>query len=176
MQHFTRMFLLTVGILLAVTWWSTAKSILPLRSEISDEELSLADISSVRLTVDPLPKTLANAWGSSRDYAKLTRRLITDADFTIADDDDLPELVSRVAIAESDGHPDTIAVDHVLALRQRVLVDRLARRLRVPTATISDVVLVAPRGVKASLEKLIRRNVHMLKLVVKEATAAKGEQ
>lgn len=161
-----------IATLLATTWLSIAKPMLPRPAAMTDEALSLADISGFRLTVDPLPKAMTKAGVRDHRYAALITRLLADAEFEIEEEDHLPEVVSRVVVAESDDHPGAIAIFHVLALRQHVHLDRWERPLHVPTATISDVTLTSPRQANASLEYLVRQNVRVLKKIVQMATAS----
>ena len=161
-----------IATLLATTWLLIAKPILPRPATMTDEELSLADISAFRLTIDPLPKSMTTAGVRDRRYAALMTRLLADADFEIEEEDHLPEVVSRVVVAESDDHPGTLAIFHVLALRQHVHLDRWERSLHVPTATISDIALTSPRKANAALEHLVRQNVRVLKKIVQKASGS----
>jgi hypothetical protein len=162
--------LLVAASMLTAPWWTAAAPYLPARGRPSDEALSLERVRSIRLEVDALPEPLTDAGANSHAYRELLRKELEDSHFVIGEGNDLPLLKSRVMIAEDDEHPDMMAIHHVIALRQKVLVDRLEKRLFVPTASISHVVLASHQDAVTKLNRLVRQNVRAFKSTVESAT------
>ncbi|MAE67578.1 MAG: hypothetical protein CMJ18_25250 [Phycisphaeraceae bacterium] len=152
---------------------TTAAPVLPGGGpKVPDELLSLADVKAIRLDAGPLPRRLLGIGADTEAYRQVIRKALKESGFEISEDEDAPMLVSRVLVNEDPEHPGTIAIQHVIALRQRVVVDRLDRRLVVPTASVSIVTLASHDNAAAKLDSAVRRNLRTFQLMVNRATNA----
>lgn len=166
------MWILAAALLLAAPWWTLARPQLPDRGHLIDEARSLARAQDVRLKVIPLPEPLLKAGGNDDAHRALLEEELIEAQFMVDDNERLPMLVSRVVVNTDPDHPEMLAFYHILAVHQRVLVDRLGTRLFVPTASISNVQLATKQNAARKLEQLMRQNLRALSDTVSQATKA----
>jgi hypothetical protein len=133
-----RMALRLGGAVLSVTllgWVCLAAPILPHRGKVNDELLSLARLERLNVKFEDDHEILRKAgYSSSRTRSKLQKQL-ADAGIEVVDEatEDLPMLVVAILI---EGHPrynDLVSYTYCLALEQNAVIERIDRRLHVPT-------------------------------------------
>ncbi len=161
--------LLLVASILTGSWWAAADPILP-HAKLSDEEVSLAHIRRFRIDPLPMPKALTEIGFDDPVHKRVLKKELEAADFVIGQAEDMPLMISRVVVNQDENHPKMLAIWHVVALRQKVRLERLDRRLFVPTASVSNVVLASREDAVAKLKGLMRQNLRTLKRTVDHAT------
>ncbi len=170
--HGKRVWILAAALTLTAPLWTLARPELPDRGHVMDEARSLAHVEGVRLKLIPLPEVLVKAGARDAAHLALLEEELIAAELRVADDENLPMLVSHVVVNTDPAHPEMLAFYHIVALHQRVLVDRLDTHLVVPTASISNVELATKQNAVRRLAKLMRQNLGTLSATIAQATKA----
>ena len=154
----------------ALAWVVVAGPVLPASRRLPDEVRCLADLKKVQVHVPPfigLPKDMAVTRDVMRQW--VVDRL-TAADIEVSDEDDLPRVVLKLNIASDPKHPDTLGLNVIIGVHQKVFVERLDQTMIVPTATVSTVMLSTQADTPKDLAEIVRRLAGGLVEVIHSAT------
>ena len=154
---------------LAGGWWVSAGPVLPKPPKPSDEMISLAGIKQFRLNVQPVLGFSKDVKSITEFAEKVFREQAELAGFEIGQDSDLPS-VTLTVIGNSDPDlPEALSLYVAISVYQPVYMDRLERKLVVPTATILKPELTTQGRLLDTLHDQVRFAVGMMKEFVKTA-------
>lgn len=154
----------------AMAWVVVAGPVLPGSRRLPDEVRCLADLKKVQVHVPPLiglPKDMAVTRDVMRQW--FVDRL-TAVDIEVSDEADLPRLVLKINVASEAGHADTLGLNVIIGVHQKVFVERLGQTMIVPTATVSTVRLSKEADAPKALEDMVNRLTEGLAKVIRDAT------
>ena len=129
-----RIALSLIAVLIPV-WWCIAAPILPKSTLLPDDVLSLAGLTGVRIEVEQLPRVLEEQDITIEMIEDEIRRALKGANITVVDDTEGPKLAIMLGAATDQRVPDAMGLNIRVNLYQMVTVERLNRRLYVPTFT-----------------------------------------
>ena len=154
---------------LAGGWWVSAGPVLPKVPKPSDEMISLAGLKKFRLNAQPVIGFSKDVHSITEFAEKVFREQVEAAGFEVGRDLDLPQ-VSLTVIGNADpDQPDALSLYVAISVYQPVYVDRLQRKLVVPTATILKPELTTQGRLLDTLREQVAFTVSMMRNFVKTA-------
>ena len=144
------------GACLFTAWICTAAPVLPRTDRMSNEIISLANVQQIAVTVKYRSQTLKDQGYVPKLAKKHIQQMLIERGYEISQDPDAPTL-SIVILTESDpdDHPGVISFTYHVSLEQNALIERLDRRLYVPTYALVHGSLTATATLKKDLEALL---------------------
>ena len=111
--------------------------------KLPGELISLRGIREVQVAVDTLPEALKNHHFNRVAVGDLFSERLRSEGLELIDDDEAGAGVAQIVVqfftADDHDQPGAMALTLILALHQEVLVERLERRIVVPTSSMSFV-------------------------------------
>ena len=154
--------------------FSIGAAILQSKQAMSGEDLSLQSLAQVHLVVEPIDPALKALSVSETSLLKLCKRVLVEEHIAIlrAPDPSVPTL-KLLIIHQEDARaaPDAMAVCVYLTLEQRVLVERLGRKLALPTWSTLDLQIKRPEDVGLSTQTSVHRVMSHFNMMIALATA-----
>lgn len=149
----------TGAVILAAASLGQSGPVVPDATRPPDTVLSLGKLKRVRLSIHPPPRVLTNL-GITTDAVESdwTRRL-EDAGFEVGNEDGLVTLTVSIVVTPANDEASRVLIVNQLNVRQEAHIDRLDRKLTVPTYT-HPIIIIEPidsvgRAVRGNLEKLV---------------------
>lgn len=172
-------FILAAGIVFIVTGlWATAAPIGPRSEKLSDEILSLGGLKQIQLEVEQIPAPLNEAGLEQQTVDNLIQQSLKEGGFVIMKDEDVPRLLVRVQAVTNSDDPGGLGALVIVAVHQKVTVERLGTQLKVPTMTASYAGYTAKQDIAKLVEKKLPallahfvRLVHKARADSREATS-----
>lgn len=165
-------FAIAIVVFAAIT--SMGAAILHTNKHISDEDLSLRNITATYLEVIPPSSTLTKHGVNAAEIKTLCTDLLRGEGIDVLDEPDasMPtlQLIMMDKTAESDAS-NAIAVCVYLTLQQPVLVERIDRRMRLPTWSTLDMQVRAPKTIEASTNASIQIVMNHFHNIIRRANA-----
>ena len=142
---------------------------------VADEIVSTADIESVRLAINPLPKMMTTSGITQEQIEQIAEQALDDAGYavTTSEKDNSPKLAVTVLTAVSDELKDAVAVTATIDVHQDVAVHRINMDLTVPTMTIVIPNLVPRQSLGRRVPQQVREAFNLLLQTFDKATDAK---
>jgi hypothetical protein len=147
-------------LILAAAAISMAAPFLATEKSMTGEDLSLARIDRLRLIVASVPDPIKKRGVNREELEGLSRRALAGAGIHVVDDWDesVPTLELLVLVADDEkAAPEAQAFCVYLTFKQRVLVERIDRKLDLPTWSTLDMKVKAPHEVARSAREAIHK-------------------
>ncbi|MAE63943.1 MAG: hypothetical protein CMJ18_06685 [Phycisphaeraceae bacterium] len=132
----SRSLLVAIPAVTLIGWACLAGPFVPPRPEISDELVSLARIRKLSVAFEADDDALRKAgFTTSRAMGHIHKRL-TEAGIEVVEQgksDDVPTLMISILVEAHPGYEELINYTYCLSIEQRAMIERIDRRLRVPT-------------------------------------------
>ena len=127
--------LLVVLSVTLIGWVCLAAPILPEKGEVGDELLSLAQISRLNLAFEADHEILHEVGYSNSRARHRVEKQLAGARIEAVDEanKDLPTLVISILIEDDPRFKNLVSYTYCLTLEQDAMIERIDRRLRVPT-------------------------------------------
>ena len=154
---------------LAGGWWASAGPVLPKPKKPSDEMISLAGLKKFRLNAQPVIGFAKDVQSITEFAEKAFREHAEDAGFEIGQDLDLLQVILTVIGNTDPDQPEALSLYVAISVYQPVYVDRLQRKLIVPTATILKPELTTQGRLLDTLDDQVRFTVGMMKNFIQTA-------
>ncbi len=153
-----------------------AAPILPARPDFSDENLSLGGVKRVRLQIHRISKSLQDVGISQRDLDEAFRDELKETGIRIVEDRDAPlAKLILFEVGDSD-QPQAMGIGVILAVHQTVKLERLGRRLTIPTYTTTKVFITNEENAAARLEPVLRDVIRHFTRTVEQANRVLQEE
>lgn len=163
---------LAIAIVVFSAITSMGAAILHTNKQISDENLSLRNITATYLEVIPPSPTLTKHGVNAANIKTLCTDLLHEEGIDVLDepDDSMPTLqvIMITKVAESDAS-NAVAVCVYLTLQQPVLVERIDRRMRLPTWSTLDMQVRAPKAIEASTNASVQIVMNHFHGIIRQA-------
>lgn len=161
-----------VPIAAVMTGLALASPMGPVRRYLPDEIRSLANLKRVRIDVRPPQGALANSDLTIERFEEALTRHLDRVGIKIDDDPELPKLVLATVGVETEHHPEMLAWNLVIAVHQRVLLRRAGQELTVPTASMSQIMLVSRKESVKGIDPAVKKSINTLVEYVRQAELA----
>lgn len=126
-----------------------------------DDVISLAGLEQVRLDIKPIPRQLAAQQITVNLLRKRAVAALGNRELEVVEDSDAPTLEFTILEVSDPAVPGALAFSTRLSLFQNAQVDRLDRKLVVPTYTTSNISIDLNQKVKEtfalSIEQVLER-------------------
>ncbi len=164
------------GACLFTGWFCTAAPVLPRTGRVSNEIISLANVQQIAVSVKHRSQVLKDQGYEPKLAKKHIQQMLIERSYEISQDPAAPTL-SIVILTESDpdDHPGVIGFTYHVSLEQNVLIERLDRRLYVPTYALVHGSLTATATLKADVEALLPTVIDHFHSRVQSANKQFGE-
>ncbi len=122
---------------------------------LPSEAHSLAGLKQIRVQVDGNP-ILSKLVPYNTERAKTEiERMLMDADMDISQDKEVPTLRILIALSTNVKYPDMVGFTYQLSIEQNVLIERLKKRIHVPTYTLLYGTLTTEEDLLKELDRLL---------------------
>jgi hypothetical protein len=142
--------------------WSHAGPLLPEQPSPPEEALSLSKVTQFQLDPILLSPLLKDAAVNARPLARKLRGQLRRQGIELADNPALPRLVLTILTDTDPDQPESVALTIIMAVHQRVRIDRINRSLSVPTATTGNTRLTTKRSLSSAVERGMQNAVGTL--------------
>ena len=175
MRKFNRRIVLAVllafvaGFSLAV--W--AGPVLPVPSNLPAEVQALQGLEQFRASTGPLTGLPADSPVTREEILAELKRGLRDSGLELGEDEErhLPKIAFDFMFAYDPAQPDAIGITGILALYQKVTIDRLGREIMLPTSTLVMSNLTTMDKVEDTIKRAIRSAAGAFAETVKMANA-----
>ncbi|MAE65957.1 MAG: hypothetical protein CMJ18_16925 [Phycisphaeraceae bacterium] len=161
---------LTIVAGLGAVTWSAPMLTVPKKS-LSDEILTLAGITEVKLIISRLPDRLTDAGYTAELIYKNWTEDLKKEGIAVVDDDAVPMLRLSVATSTDESAPDTICFLNFVTIEHSTFVDRLDRKFHIPTWTGLKLALTNEDTLGKRFSERLKDSLNHLILRIGEASA-----
>ena len=153
---------------------AVAAPVLPNEDALNGDVQSLAGIDRVRLELDVNVKAMELEPEDEKRVATTFREALADQGIRIVKGDDAQVPLLRLAVRTKTAVdvPKAVVVMYHITVTQNVVVERLAKKVSLPTYSLIQAALVQEKRVRERLDQPLRSLVNLLAKEITEATEA----
>jgi hypothetical protein len=156
-----------------LSWWAAAGPIRPgqaKRYDVSDEAMTMSGIERIQIQVAEIPTLLQELGIKKKRVRALLQSHLVASGIKVDEDPDLPRLSLLLVVGDDPTKPDDLAMTVIVAVHQKVLLERLNLRLTAPTVSLSKASLVSRRDASRKLGGEVLAVVDQLVRIIQIAT------
>lgn len=142
---------------------------------IIDPTRSMARLKEIRVSVQPMPVKLQEREVTSESVTEKVQAVLTDAGFTLSDDEKSPQLRFEVYYIADDLVPDAAAFVISMSLWQNATVERLEETFFVPTSSHVALGIERASRMEKTLHDTAEATVKLFADEVRRATAGRND-
>jgi len=125
-------------VLLLLVLPAQAAPILPQKPKLPGELIILSGLNRLQVVIEALPEEISRGRFTRDTIGDVLKSRLRKDGFQVAEEAaegrNIPRLVAQLFVATDADQPESVAMTLILALHQEVLLERLERRITVPTA------------------------------------------
>lgn len=162
------------AIVLLAAWalWVEGAPMMPNKRALPEEAYTLANLRQFALSVPNISSFMENQGYHTARIEQMLREHLEEHGFEVVKDASAPEVVVQINANLHEDHEDVVALALVLAVHQDVELTRLGQHYKVPTASMSQVVLAEKASLEEHVRDMARVSIEGLAMVVRRASVA----